>query len=167
MTTAPTRRLHASRIDLEHDAREGLVDVLNRQLADTSDLASQLKQAHWNVKGLEFQQLHELFDAVHEAILPFVDELAERATTLGGTAMGTVRMAAQASTLPEYPADAVAGRAHLEALQVRVAAYAGSTRAAIARSEELGDPTTADLFTEVSRTVDLQLYFIESHLQGG
>lgn len=167
MTTTPTRRLHASRIDLEQSAREGLVDLLNRQLADTSDLASQLKQAHWNVKGLHFQQLHELFDAVHGAILPFVDELAERVTTLGGTAMGTVRMAARASTLPEYPADTVAGRAHLEALQARVAAFAGSIRAAIARSEELGDPTTADLFTEVSRAVDLQLYFIESHLQGG
>ncbi|MEJ2288710.1 MAG: DNA starvation/stationary phase protection protein Dps [Deinococcales bacterium] len=166
MTTAAGHRLHPTQIDLREDVREGLVDLLNRQLADTADLASQLKQAHWNVKGPDFQQLHELFDGVHDAIEPFVDMLAERVTALGGTALGTVRMAAQASSLPEYP-EAVTGRQHLEALQARVAAYAGSTRAAIRRADELDDPTTADLFTEVSREVDKQLYFVESHLQGG
>ena len=166
MTTAAIHRLHPSQIDLDESARQGLVELLNQQLADTADLASQLKQAHWNVKGLHFQQLHELFDGVHAALEPFADMLAERVTALGGTALGTVRMAAQASSLPEYPSQATAGKEHLELLQARVAAYAGSTRAAIGQAEQLGDPTTADLFTEVSRAVDLQLYFLESHLQG-
>jgi len=165
MTTA-SRSLNPTRIDIRAEDREGLVALLNRHLADTSDLASQLKQAHWNVKGPDFQQLHGLFDAAHAAILPFVDELAERVATLGGTAMGTVRMAAQATTLPEYPASAGSGREHLEALQACIAEFAGNTRQAIGRAEELGDPTTADLFTQISRAVDLQLYFIESHLQG-
>ncbi|HKI57377.1 MAG TPA: DNA starvation/stationary phase protection protein Dps, partial [Trueperaceae bacterium] len=158
--------LHPTRIDIGEDARHGLVELLNRQLADTSDLASQLKQAHWNVKGRDFQQLHELFDEVYAALLPFVDELAERVATLGGTARGTVRMAAQASTLPEYPVGATTGGEHLEALRSRIADYAASTRRAIGAAETLGDPTTADLFTAVSRAVEQQLYFIESHLHG-
>ena len=59
-----------------------------------------------------------------------------------------------------------AGKAHLEAVRDRVAAYASANRKAIAAAGELDDPTTEDLFTEVSRAVDLQLYFLESHLQG-
>jgi len=157
--------LYPSKIDFSDATRTKLVDLCNQRLADTFDLAGQVKQAHWNVKGSDFQQLHELFDAIHAAILPFVDVIAERVTTLGGVALGTVRMAATASTLKEYPHDIAAGKAHLEAVRDRVAAYAGANRQAIAMAGKLDDPTTEDMFTEVSRAVDLQLYFLESHLQ--
>ena len=93
MATATKTRLFPTKIDIEESTREELVDVLNQQLADTFDFYSQAKQAHWNVKGMEFMQLHELFDEVADAVLPFVDTLAERVTTLGGVAMGTTRMA--------------------------------------------------------------------------
>ncbi|HLU82536.1 MAG TPA: DNA starvation/stationary phase protection protein Dps [Trueperaceae bacterium] len=158
--------LYPSKIDFSDATRGKLVDLCNQHLADTSDLVSQIKQAHWNVKGSDFQQLHELFDAIYAEIEPFVDEVAERVTTLGGVARGTVRMAADASTLPEYPDDIAAGKAHLEAVRDRVAAYAAATRQAIAAAGKLEDPTTEDLFTALSRTVDLQLYFLEAHLQG-
>ncbi len=166
MSPTTTTRLHPSKIDISKKSRKPLVDLLNQQLADSFDLVSQLKQAHWNVKGPNFIMLHELFDNAYLALEPFVDVLAERATTLGGTALGTVRMAASASTLPEYPATLSSGQDHLEAVRERVASVAGSTRAAIAKAEKLDDPTTADLFTEISRAVDLQLYFIEAHLNG-
>lgn len=157
--------LYQSKIDFSDATRTKLVDLCNQRLADTSDLASQVKQAHWNVKGSDFQQLHELFDAIHAALEPFVDEIAERVTTLGGVALGTVRMASKSSSLKEYPDDIAAGKAHLEAVRDRVAAYAAANRKAIAAAGKLDDPTTEDLFTEVSRTVDLQLYFLEAHLQ--
>lgn len=154
-----------TQIDIAPEAREELVAILNQQLADNADLYSQTKQAHWNVKGIHFFQLHELFDELAEMIEPFTDDIAERATALGGYATGTVRMAAEASTLPEYPRDAVEGEAHLRAVRERWAAYAASTREASRRAADLGDPTTEDLFLEVSGKVDLGLYFIESHLQ--
>lgn len=163
-TTKNTRRFD-TRIDLDDDVRKEVVALLNQQMADNADLYSQTKQAHWNVKGIHFMQLHLLFDQVAEVVEPFTDELAERATALGGYALGTVRMAAQASTLPEYPTDAVDGKAHLEAMRERWAAYAASSRAAIDRCTELNDDTSADLFTEISRGVDKALYFLESHLQ--
>lgn len=162
----PTAKLFKSKIDIKESAREKLVETINQQLADTFDLYSQAKQAHWNVKGTDFFQLHELFDAVAEAVHPFIDVLAERAATLGGVAMGTVRMAAKTSTLSEYPADVANGKAHLENVRERLAAVAASNRRAIERAGQLQDPTTEDLFTEMSRVIDLQLYFVESHLQG-
>ncbi|HEX6147768.1 MAG TPA: ferritin-like domain-containing protein, partial [Acidimicrobiia bacterium] len=65
--------LHETRIDIPEDARLKVVDLLNRQLADTTDLFTQLKYAHWNVKGSDFIQLHELFDQVAGDVLGFAD----------------------------------------------------------------------------------------------
>ena len=158
--------IFTTRIDLAADVRTRMIALLNRQTAQNADLYSQTKQAHWNVKGPDFMQLHLLFDQLAGMVEPFTDELAERVTALGGYAKGTVRMAAEASDLPEFPTDHHDGRAHLEALAERWAAYAASTRAAIQASAEAGDPSTEDLFTEISREVDKGLYFIEAHLQG-
>jgi starvation-inducible DNA-binding protein len=160
-----TQRTFETRIDIPEGARERLVELLNARLADALDLYSQVKQAHWNVKGTDFIQLHELYDDVAEALLPFVDEIAERATTLGGLALGTARLAAEASTLDEYPLDAVDGPDTVAAVAERLAVFAASVRAGIDEATELGDQTTSDLFTEISRALDKQLWFVEAHLQ--
>lgn len=159
--------LHETRIDIPEDARKKLVDLLNRQLADTTDLFTQVKYAHWNVKGSDFIELHELFDDIAGHVVEFTDMIAERATTLGGTANGTVRMSASASTLPEYPTKAVNGMDAVDAVAERVGLYAASTRRAMEESEDLGDTSTNDLFTEVSRQIDKDLWFLEAHLQKG
>ena len=83
-----------TRNDIPHRTRETMITLLNQQLADTFDLYSQTKQAHWNVKGLAFYQLHLLFDEVAGSIFEYVDMIAERVTALGGYATGTARMAA-------------------------------------------------------------------------
>ena len=157
--------LHETRIDISEGARMKLVDLLNRQLADTTDLFTQVKYAHWNVKGSDFIQLHLLFDDIATHVLEFSDLIAERATTLGGTANGTVRQAASASTLPEYPTSAVKGMEAVKAVADRIAQYAASTRRAMEESDDLGDTSTNDLFTEVSRQIDKDLWFLEAHLQ--
>jgi starvation-inducible DNA-binding protein len=160
-----TSRTFETRIDIPAEAREQLVELLNARLADSFDLYSQLKQAHWNVKGSDFIQLHELYDAVAESILEFVDMIAERATALGGLALGTARMAAETTTLEEYPLDAVVGKATVAVVADRLAAFGSSAREAIDTTTELGDQDTADLFTEISRAVDKHLWFVEAHLQ--
>ncbi|MBS1788433.1 MAG: DNA starvation/stationary phase protection protein Dps [Acidobacteria bacterium] len=159
------QNLHKTRIDLDSETREQLIALLNQQLADTFDLYSQTKQAHWNVKGAQFFQLHELFDKLATDLLPLVDDLAERATTLGGTAFGTSKMAAKTSRLEDYPASVFGGKESLATLIDRYATLAASTREAIDTSDKLGDADTADLFTGISRTVDKSLWFLEAHLQ--
>ncbi len=158
-------KLHKTSIDLDAETREQIVALLNQQLADTFDLYSQTKQAHWNVKGVQFFQLHELFDKLATELLGHVDTIAERATTLGGTALGTARMAAAKTRLSEYSADVIGSRESVEALVSRYAELSATTRAAIDRATELSDADTADLFTEVSREVDKSLWFLEAHLQ--
>jgi starvation-inducible DNA-binding protein len=164
-TTVSARRMFATSLDLPVETREAMIDLCNQQLADSFDLYSQLKQAHWNVKGKDFFQLHELFDTLAEDVLAQVDLIAERATALGGYATGTARMAAANSTLPEYPPEAVDGGEHVRALVERYAAYAASTRAAIDIALGVDDQSTADMFIEVSRQSDKNLWFLEAHLQ--
>jgi starvation-inducible DNA-binding protein len=154
-----------TRVDIPADKRKRLIALLNQHVADTFDLYGQAKQAHWNVKGPQFYQLHTLFDELAEQVLKYVDLIAERATALGGTALGTVRMSAEASRLIEYPRYACDSMRHVEALAVRFAGLANDTRSAIDAADELGDADTADLFTEVSRGLDKSLWFLESHLQ--
>jgi len=159
-------------IDLPAKTRESVIVLLNQQLADTFDLLSQTKQAHWNVKGMNFIALHKLFDELVDTLEDQVDEIAERVTALGGLAMGTARMAAANSTLPEFPTvtageDVVKALVEdvVKALVERYAALAKSTRAAIDTADKAGDADTADLFTGVSRDLDKHLWFLEAHLQ--
>ena len=157
--------LHQTRIDLSAKSRAQLVDLLNQSVADTFDLYSQVKYAHWNVKGHQFYQLHLLFDEIASELLEYVDELAERVTALGGTAFGTVRSCAVTSRLEEYPTDILEGLDHIAALAERFAAYGQFLREDIDKSDDLGDADTADLYTGISRTADKRLWFLEAHLQ--
>ena len=157
--------LHNTKIDLARDTREKLIALLNSRLADASDLKSQAKQAHWNVKGMSFIALHELFDGIATAVDGHVDLIAERITTLGGTAMGTVRLAAQNSSLSEYPHEITDGASHVDALSTALADFGKVVRKGIDESSELGDQDTADIFTEISREIDKQLWFVEAHIQ--
>jgi starvation-inducible DNA-binding protein len=151
--------------DLPEGTRVKAIELLNARLADCKDLQTQVKQAHWNVKGPHFISLHLLFDKINDDVEEYVDEIAERAVQLGGVAEGTARMVAKRSSLPEYPAKATDGRAHVEALSSALAAFGKVAREAIDQADELGDQGTSDLFTEVSRGIDKWLWFVEAHLQ--
>lgn len=157
--------MHKTKIDLPKAKREKLVAILNQRLADASDLKSQAKQAHWNVKGMNFIALHELFDRVSTEVETHTDDIAERITTLGGTAMGTIRVAAQNSSLSEYPLEVTDGTAHVDALSTALADFGKKVRKDIDTTDELGDADTADLFTEISRSIDKLLWFVEAHIQ--
>ena len=164
MPKTKTRTFH-THVDLPEDTRDQMVDLLNQQLADMFDLYSQTKQAHWNIKGMDFIQLHEFFDDLAEKVLPYVDEIAERATAIGGLATGTARMAAANSTLPEFPNGPYDGKSMVEALVEAYGHVANSLRAAIDTAEEAGDADTTDLFTNISGEMDKHLCFLEAHIQ--
>lgn len=157
--------LHETKIDIAKGKREKLIGILNQSLADAADLKSQAKQAHWNVKGPNFIALHELFDQVATELDTHVDDLAERITTLGGVAMGTVRLTAENSSLAEYPHEISDGTAHVDALSSALADFGKKARKNIDETDELGDKDTADLYTGVSRGVDKLLWFVEAHNQ--
>jgi starvation-inducible DNA-binding protein len=165
MSTKVKFELHKTRNDIPSNVKSASMALLNQRLADAIDLALVVKQAHWNVKGPQFIAIHEMLDGFRDEIDAFVDTMAERVTQMGGTALGTVQHVASASALPPYPVDIYAIKDHLAALIDRFGAVANAVRASIDQAAEAGDADTADVFTEVSRGLDKQLWFLEAHVQ--
>lgn len=154
----------SNHVSLPEDTKAKLIETLNTALATTNDLHSQVKQAHWNIKGPQFFARHELFDNVAVKLRDYADAIAERATTLGGYANGTVRLSASSSKLPEYELRAVDGKHHMKALVDRFSNYTAFIRTAIEHASQQNDPATEDLYTEILRGTELDMWFLESHL---
>ncbi|RFC67025.1 MULTISPECIES: DNA starvation/stationary phase protection protein Dps [Mesorhizobium] len=153
--------------DLKSNTRKTVIDILNARLADAIDLALIIKQAHWNVKGPTFIAVHELLDQLRKDQDEHVDTVAERVAQLGGMALGTSQSVASRTPLPAYPTDISKISQHLEALVERYAMTAKLVRKAIEDCDEAGDADAADIFTAYSRSLDKNLWFLESHLQPG
>ena len=153
-----------TRNDLSQSIRTQVVELLNARLADAIDLGTQIKHAHWNVKGANFIALHELFDKIAESVEDQIDTIAERVTALGGTARGTLVAVSRRTSLKPYPEEISAGLGHVEALAAVLADFGQKARAAIEESAKLGDAGTSDLFTGISRETDQSLWFLEAHL---
>ena len=159
------QKLTHTRNSLPEKTRSEMTALLQGRLTDSIDLMLQAKQAHWNVKGPNFIALHELFDKVFHDTEKYVDTLAERIVQLGGTARGTVRVAALQSSLPEYPVDISSAKKHVAELAHAMSFYSELIRQAIDLSTRLGDAGSADIFTEISRGNDSDLWFVEAHEQ--
>jgi starvation-inducible DNA-binding protein len=158
-------RLYPTKNDLPEETRIEAIGLLNQRLAESIDLQTQCKQAHWNVKGATFIALHKLFDEINEDVEEYVDLLAERVVQLGGIAEGTVGIVAERSTLAGYPLALTTGGDHVAALSDALATFGRGVRLGIDEMNDLKDADSADILTEISRGVDKWLWFVEAHQQ--
>ena len=149
--------------NLSDNTRSSMIDLLNERLAAAIDLTLAVKQAHWNIKGPSFIGIHELLDAVADRMRDHADLMAERCAILGGLARGTSQAVSAETSLEPYPIEAEDQRVHVEALKTRFMAFGAKLREAIETASEAGDDDTEDLFTEVSRAVDKDAWFIGAH----
>jgi starvation-inducible DNA-binding protein len=150
---------------LSEDARARITETLNARLADGLDLHSQIKVAHWNIKGPQFAALHPLFETFAISLAAHNDAIAERAVTLGGRAYGTVRHAARTSSLPEYPQDTTRDLQHVALLAERIETYLDGTRASRGAGEKLGDTDTVDLLTGIITEFEKHAWFLRASLE--
>lgn len=152
---------------MSENSRRTSIDLLNSRLADTIELTLAVKQAHWNIKGPSFIGIHELLDTVADRLRDNADTMAERCVLLGGQARGTLQSVSEDSGLADYPVEAQNQAVHVDALTERFMALGKSLRESIDAATEAGDEDTADLFTEVSRIVDKDAWFIGAHNDHG
>src|SRR5262245_15445769 len=131
--------MYKSPSQLPEEARVKIAADLNARLADGLDLHSQIKVAHWNIKGPQFAALHPLFETFAVALANFNDAIAERAVTLGAKAYGTARHVAKSSTLPEYPQDTTRDLQHVALLAERIEKYLEGVRGSRSSVEKLSD----------------------------
>jgi starvation-inducible DNA-binding protein len=154
---------HLTRNSLSPKVRQKIAGLLNLQLAALLDLISHCRQAHWNVRGRAFYPLHKLFEELADLLDGHVDDTAERITALGANARGTLRMAAKASPLPDFPEVLDDDIEYVAALMERFAEASADTRKAVDEATTLSDAGTADLLTGLSRDLDKGLWLLEAH----
>ena len=157
--------MHKTMNPISENIRGAMVELLQAHLGTAIDITYQTKQAHWNVKGMNFIAVHELFDELHDLTENYVDEIAERLTAMGGQAHGTVQSAVQNSILDAYPIDLVKSEDHLRRLTESYAKWSAAVAKGIDEASEAGDPFTEDLLTGIGRELDKSIYFMESHFQ--
>ena len=157
--------MYRSPSHLSESARQSIVDQLNARLADGLDLHSQIKVAHWNIKGPQFAALHPLFETFALALANFNDSIAERAVTLGGKAYGTVRHVAKASRINDYPQETTRDLEHVRLLAERFESYLAELRASRTVAESQADTDTVDLFTTVVTEFEKNAWFLRASLE--
>jgi starvation-inducible DNA-binding protein len=149
---------------LSETARTAIARTLNDRLVDGLDLHSQIKVAHWNVRGPQFPALHPLFEQFATQLALHNDAIAERAVTLGSLARGTARQVAQASRLPDYPAELTRDLDHVKALAERFEAFLVGVRESRKLAVEQSDDETVDLLTGVVTEFEKNAWFLRATL---
>ena len=149
---------------LPADARQAISDSLCAVLTDGIDLFTQLKVAHWNIRGPQFAALHPLFDQFAGDQAANNDEIAERILTLGHMAVGTARHVAAKSRLEDYPQDLTKDLEHVAQLATRIGGYLDGMREARSVAQKHDDEDTIDLLTGFIEQFEKHAWFLYATL---
>ena len=149
-------------LPLDAEIRQVSTEVLQGVLYDLASLQHNVHQAHWNVQGIEYAQLHEFYEELYEALFGFIDQAAERKLQLGmpadnrpGAVAETARIAA---IEPGYLGDE-------ESLAILVEDYARMSGILYDGIEATGDDlVTQDLLISFAYTIDQHFWQLRAHL---
>ncbi|WP_342379627.1 DNA starvation/stationary phase protection protein Dps [Myxococcus stipitatus] len=158
--------MYKSPSPLPEKTRATIADSLNARLADGLDLHSQIKVAHWNIKGPQFASLHPLFETFAVSLANHNDSIAERAVTLGAKAYGTSRHVGKASRLPEYPQETTRDLEHVKLLAERIEVYLDGLRESRKLFVEVDDADSEDLATGIIVEFEKHAWFLRASLEG-
>ncbi|MDQ8046316.1 MAG: DNA starvation/stationary phase protection protein, partial [Solirubrobacteraceae bacterium] len=134
---------------------------LQRVHVDLIELHVQGKQAHWNVVGKNFRDLHLQLDVIIEAARGFSDDIAERMRALYITPDGRSATVAKQTSLPSYPQGEVDTAETVDLITERLYAVAGTIREVHDDVDE-ADPTTADMFHEMLEFLEQQAWMVSA-----
>jgi starvation-inducible DNA-binding protein len=147
-TTAPadsggkkTRRQNAEKGFV---ASKELTDSMQAVLVDLIELHLQGKQAHWNVVGKNFRDLHLQLDEIIDAAREFSDEVAERLRALHAVPDGRSDTVSATTSLPEFPHGEIDTAETVDLVVQRLEAVVGTMRDVHDTVDE-NDPTSADI----------------------
>ena len=154
---APTAHLTHS----PFHASERLATHLQQVLIDLVDLHIQGKQAHWNVVGKNFRDLHLQLDEVVDAARAFSDDVAERMRALYALPDARSRTVAAQSTLPEFPATEVDTAETVDRITAALYAVAGTARQ-VHDDVDAEDPTSADMLHAILERIEQLAWMIDA-----
>ncbi|MCO4253744.1 Dps family protein [Pseudarthrobacter cellobiosi] len=124
-----------------------LTNNLQAVLADLIELHIQGKQAHWNIVGTNFRDLHLQLDEIVDAARQFADDVAERMRALHALPDGRSATVAKSTSLAQFPEGLINTKDAIERIVAALEAAVGTMRKVHDEVDE-EDPTTADLLHE-------------------
>jgi starvation-inducible DNA-binding protein len=152
-------------IGLDDAQRKPVIDILNRLLADEVTLYVKTRNFHWNVEGPDFSELHKFFEAQYDEIDAIMDEVAERARSLGGYASGSLSEFTAAARLKEARGGRLAAR---EMLTQLLADHETVIRNLRSEAEQvggkLGDAGTEDFLVGLMEQHEKMAWMLRSYL---
>jgi starvation-inducible DNA-binding protein len=156
----------STNIGLTPKQREGVVAILDALLADEYVLYTRTRNYHWNVVGPQFNDLHKFFEAQYEALNVVVDEVAERARTLGGRALGTLTEFLEAARLKEQPRRVPEAREMIGDLLADHEAVIRSLRGDLQTAlDRHGDAGTSDFLTGLMEKHEKMAWMLRAFLE--
>lgn len=166
-TPRNNRRASGARLTDEQNAERGfsasqaLSDNLQKVLVDLLELASQGKQAHWNVVGKNFRDTHVQLDEIIDAARGFSDTVAERMRALHAVPDGRSDTVAEQTTLPEFPHGEVLTTDVIDLVTERLEATIGTCRDVHDDVDE-EDPTSADILHEILESLEQYAWMVSA-----
>lgn len=147
------------------DVQTEICTALNQCVAETAVTTMLAQNFHWNVKGMSFGPLHDLFQEIYEDHFEGQDDLAERIKALGGHAEGQLATMVERSKVKEHDghardADMIAYM--LDAQRTVIDTLAGCGEVAAGH----GDTLTEDLCIERGRQHEKFAWMLAAHLDG-
>ncbi len=151
---------------LSETARISVSESLQVSLYNGIDLYTQIKVAHWNIKGVHFISLHPFFDSLASDIAKYNDDIAERAVILGFLVKGTSRSVASNSKISEYPQNTTRDLEHVKLLSERVTQYLNGLKENRSVAESHSDTDTTDLLAQIISETEKHAWFLLSTIAG-
>jgi starvation-inducible DNA-binding protein len=149
-------------IGLDSDVRHSVVKILNITLADEAVLTLKTRNAHWNVSGVGFIELHILFDSQYKQLNEISDEIAERVRMLGSFAIGSLEEFLSHTRLEEQPS-LIPDILRLLADHETCIRYIRED--ARKCTEEYGDEGTVELLVSVMRLHEKMAWMLRSYIE--
>ena len=154
-------------IGLSEEQRHGVIELLNRDLADLYLLLIKTKKYHWDVIGPQFRTLHELWEEHYNALTINIDETAERVRQLGGYPIGTAAGFIQYGSLKEHPNDLPSANEMVARLVQDHEQVIRNLREDIDKcGDDFHDEGTADFLTAKMEEHEEMAWMLRSFLEG-
>jgi starvation-inducible DNA-binding protein len=145
----------------EFDAPPRLAENLQRVLVDLIELHLQGKQAHWNLVGTNFRDLHLQLDEIVDTAREASDTIAERMRALNALPDGRSDTVTAYTTLPAISPAELSTMETVDLITTRIYATVGTARF-VHDEVDAADPSTADLLHQIIDSLEKAAWMLKS-----
>jgi starvation-inducible DNA-binding protein len=154
-------------IGLTEEQRQGVINLLNQDLADAYLLLVKTKKYHWDVVGPQFRSLHQLWEEHYQTLTLNIDALAERVRALGGYPVGSMEGFLKIASLKEHAGNVPTATGMVSNLVNDHEQVIRNLRDHVDQSgDQFHDQGTADFLTGLMEQHEEMAWMLRSFIEG-